>query len=276
MGAERVMNFKTDGLKIEYDLYGEGGRLIVILHGWGCAKEMFRPAAERLAKNGYTVAVPDLCGFGQSAEPPRPFSVGDYAAVFTKFIESFGARPVSLIGHSFGGRIIFKLYEQKHPPFLVERVMLIDAAGIRPKKTARQRISLLGYKIGRRFLSLPPLARCFPDAVENWRKRRGSADYSAVSGVMRQTLVLAVNEDLTHCMKNIDVPTLLFWGERDDATPLSDAKKMEKLIPDAGLVVVRDGSHFSFLDDAPLFFRVLDAFFGFRRSACGIWSICFS
>lgn len=162
MGAERVMNFEIDGLKIEYDLYGEGGRLIVILHGWGCAKEIFRPAAERLAKNGYTVAVPDLCGFGQSAEPPRPFSVGDYAAVFTKFIESFGARPVSLIGHSFGGRIIFKLYEQTRPPFLVERVMLIDAAGIRPKKTVCQRISLLGYKIGRRFLSLPPLARRRP------------------------------------------------------------------------------------------------------------------
>ena len=192
MGAERVMNFEIDGLKIEYDLYGEGGRLIVILHGWGCAKEIFRPAAERLAKNGYTV-------------------------------ESFGARPVSLIGHSFGGRIIFKLYEQTRPPFLVERVMLIDAAGIRPKKTVCQRISLLGYKIGRRFLSLPPLARRFPDAVENWRKRRGSADYSAASGVMRQTLVLAVNEDLTHCMKNINVPALLFWGERDGATPLSDA-----------------------------------------------------
>ena len=103
--------------------------------------------------------------------------------------------------------------------------MLIDAAGIRPKKTVCQRISLLGYKIGRRFLSLPPLARRFPDAVENWRKRRGSADYSAASGVMRQTLVLAVNEDLTHCMKNINVPALLFWGERDGATPLSDAKK---------------------------------------------------
>ena len=79
---------------------------------------------------------------------------------------------------------------------------------------------------------------------------------------MRQTLVLAVNEDLTHCMKNIDVPTLLFWGEADDATPLSDAKRMEKRIPDAGLVVVRGGSHFSFLDDTLLFFRVLDSFFG--------------
>ena len=113
-----------------------------------------------------------------------------------------------------------------------------------------------------RFLSLPPLARRFPNAVENWRRRRGSADYSAASPIMRQTLVLAVNEDLTHCMKNIDVPTLLFWGEADDATPLSDAKRMEKRIPDAGLVVVRGGSHFSFLDDTLLFFRVLDSFFG--------------
>lgn len=256
------MKAEIDGLTIEYDLYGAGERLVVFLHGWGCAKEIFRPAAERLAAAGYAVAVPDLCGFGQSAEPPRPFSVGDYAAVFTKFIESLGARRVSLVGHSFGGRIIFKLYEEGRPPFFVERIMLIDAAGVRPKKTLRQRLSLAFYKLGRRFLSLPPLARFFPNAVENWRRRRGSADYSAASPVMRQTLVLAVNEDLTHCMKNINVPTLLFWGEADDATPLSDAKRMEKRIPDAGLVVVRGGSHFSFLDDAPFFFRVLDSFFG--------------
>ena len=65
---------------------------------------------------------------------------------------------------------------------------------------------------------------------------------------MKKTLVLAVNEDLTNCLKNINCPTLLFWGDKDDATPISDAKTMEKKIPDAGLVVLEGGSHFSFLE----------------------------
>ena len=78
---------------------------------------------------------------------------------------------------------------------------------------------------------------------------------------MKKTLVLAVNEDLAHCLPLVTAPTLLFWGDADDATPLADAKRMERDIPDAGLVVVPGGSHFSFADDPALFARVLGAFF---------------
>ena len=58
-----------------------------------------------------------------------------------------------------------------------------------------------------------------------------------------------VNEDLKHVMPLIKAPTLLIWGENDTATPLSDAKTMEKLIPDAGLVSFPGCGHYSFLDN---------------------------
>ena len=248
------------GEKIAYQRYGSGEKLLVILHGWGCNKELFAPIAEHLTHR-YTVIVPDMPGCGESPEPPRPFSVGDYAELYAEFIKSFGFESVSLLGHSYGGRIIIKLFCMKDLPFTIERVCLVDAAGIRPKKRLGQKLSLLCYKCGRRFLSLPPMQKLFPDAVENWRKKRGSADYNSASEVMKKTLVLAVNEDLTNCLKNITAPTLLFWGDKDDATPLSDAKIMEKKIPDAGLVVLHGGTHFSFLENTPYFLRVADAFF---------------
>ena len=248
------------GEKIAYQRYGSGEKLLVILHGWGCSKEMFVPIAEHLARH-YTVVVPDLPGFGKSPEPPHPFSVGDYTDLLVDFIKSLGFGTVSLMGHSYGGRIIIKLFSMENLPFTVERVCLVDAAGIRPKKSLGQKLSLLCYTGGRRILSLPPLRRLFPNAVENWRKKRGSADFNAASEVMKKTLVLSVNEDLTPCLKNITSPTLLFWGDKDDATPLSDAKIMEKKIPDAGLVVLQGGSHYSFLENTPYFLRVADAFF---------------
>lgn len=248
------------GGKIAYQRYGSGEKLLVILHGWGCNKEMFAPIAEHLARR-YTVVVPDMPGCGESPEPPRPFSVGDYAELYTEFIKSFGFDSVSLLGHSYGGRIIIKLFSMGELPFKIERVCLVDAAGIRPKKSLGQKLSLLCYKGGRRILSLPPMQKLFPDAVEKWRAKRGSADYNSASEVMKKTLVLAVNEDLTNCLKNITAPTLLFWGDKDEATPLSDAKIMEKKIPDAGLVVLAGGSHFSFLENTPYFLRIADAFF---------------
>ena len=249
-----------DGQTIAYSTYGSGEELLVIFHGWGCNKEMFAAIAEHLSSK-FTVVVPDLCGFGESPEPPRAFSVNDYTELFIKFIASFGFKNVSLMGHSYGGRIIIKLFSKEHIPFEIKRVCLVDAAGIKPKKSMGQKLSLLCYKGGRRILSLPPMKKLFPDAIDNWRKKRGSADFNNASETMKKALVLAVNEDLTNCLKNITVPTLLFWGDKDDATPLSDAKIMEKKIPDAGLVVLEGGTHFSFLENTPFFLRVADSFF---------------
>ena len=246
--------------KLAYTQYGSGERLLVILHGWGCNKELFSALAEHFSA-GYTVVVPDLPGFGESPEPSAPYSVGDCTDLVIEFIKSLGFDRVSLLGHSYGGRLIIKLFSRGELPFTVEKVCLTDAAGIRPKKTVGQRLSLLCYKGGRRILSLPPLRKLFPNAIENWRKKRGSADFNNASEIMKKTLVLAVNEDLTNCLKNITCPTLLFWGDKDDATPLSDAKIMEKKIPDAGLVVLQGGTHYAFLENTPYFLRVLDAFF---------------
>jgi pimeloyl-ACP methyl ester carboxylesterase len=77
---------------------------------------------------------------------------------------------------------------------------------------------------------------------------------------MRAILSKVVNEDLKHVMPNIKAPTLLIWGENDTATPLSDAKTMEKLIPDAGLVSFAGCGHYSFLDNPVQFAAVLTSF----------------
>ena len=254
------MTYENGGVKVAYNLFGEGDELLVIFHGWGCNKELFTPIAEHLAKK-YTVAVCDMPGFGESPEPPHPFTVRDYADLYVGFIKSLGFETVSLMGHSYGGRIIIKMFSCGMLPFGIKRVCLVDAAGIKPRKTLGQKFSLLCYKGGRRILSLPPLKKLFPDAIDNWRKKRGSADFNNASEIMKKTLVLAVNEDLTNCLKNINCPTLLFWGDKDDATPISDAKTMEKKIPDAGLVILEGGSHFSFLENTPFFLRVADSFF---------------
>ena len=78
---------------------------------------------------------------------------------------------------------------------------------------------------------------------------------------MRDTLVKTVNEDLTDLLPNIKQSTLLIWGDKDTATPIEDAKKMESLIKDSGLVTVEGAGHFSFLEQPILINRVLDSFF---------------
>ena len=77
---------------------------------------------------------------------------------------------------------------------------------------------------------------------------------------MRSILSRVVNEDLCHLMPSIKAPTLLIWGENDTATPLRDARRMERLIPDAGLVSFPGCGHYSFLDNPVQFAAVLRSF----------------
>ena len=88
----------------------------------------------------------------------------------------------------------------------------------------------------------------------------GSSDYKNSTPMMRQIMSKVVNEDLQHLMPSIEAETLLVWGELDDATPLSDAKIMERKIPGAGLVVFNGVGHYSYLDCLGQFLRVMDVF----------------
>ena len=137
------MTFENNGIKVAYNLFGEGSELLVIFHGWGCNKEMFSPIAEHLAKS-YTVAVCDMPGCGESPEPSSPFTVGDYAKLYIEFIKSLGFESVSLMGHSYGGRIIIKLFSLGALPFRIKRVCLVDAADRGQQKCHR----MLGNRVG--------------------------------------------------------------------------------------------------------------------------------
>ena len=257
-----------DGLKTEYierraRSESAGGELVLLLHGWGSRAGLF-DGLINLCSQKYLAVAPDMPGFGGSDEPPEPWDVNRYADFILRFIEPYKPQSVILIGHSFGGRVILKLTERKLP-FEIKKIILIDAAGIKPKKTLKQKISLICYKIGRAVLSFAPVKAMFPDALENLRKKRGSADYQSATPVMRQTLVKVVNEDLKHTLPNIKAPTLLIWGTADTATPLSDAELMEKLIPDAGLVKVQGAGHYSFLEAPEFVERVVASFLKIER-----------
>ena len=103
--------------------------------------------------------------------------------------------------------------------------------------------------------------KIFPNALNNLKKKFGSADYRNATPIMRDTLVKTVNEDLTDLLPNIKQSTLLIWGENDTATPLEDAKKMESLIKDSGLVTIKGAGHFSFVEQPAFVNRVLNSFF---------------
>lgn len=263
-----VMELEIDGYKIHYKFSGkeDAEHTAVILQGWGTKLELYDGMAAVLAEE-YRVLQFDLPGFGGSTEPREAWAVEDYMSFFVKLAQTMGLQRVSLIGHSYGGRIIIRLAERMHKkdlPFTIEKIALVDSAGIVPEKTPEQLKKIRRYKRWKKLADTKLARALFPDLIETWKSRQGSEDYRNASPMMRQCLVKAVNQDLREYLPMIPVDTLLVWGDQDTATPLSDAQLMEKMIPQAGLAVIKGAGHFCFIERPAVFNAILQAYFSMK------------
>lgn len=241
-------------IKLSYDVQGSG-KPVIILHGWGCTKETVQSISNHVSKTHLVYSL-DMPGFGETPPPNEVFGIEQYTQIVEQFCQKLNITNPILIGHSFGGRISI-LFSSRNK---TDKVVLVDSAGIVPKRTLKYHIKVRSYKLFKKLLPIFIGKANAQKKIEAKQNNSGSADYRAAKGIMRAIFVKIVNEDLKHVMPNIKAPTLMIWGELDTATPLSDARIMEKLIKGSGVAVMKGCGHYSFLDNPRQFAAILDAF----------------
>lgn len=253
---DKKMMTKIDiqGQTIHYTERG-AGRAVVLLHGWGANLQSFGRLIPELEKH-FKVYALDFPGFGESPEPTEVWGVEEYTVMVENFVRKLEIEEPVLLGHSFGGRVSI-VYASRNP---VRKLILADAAGIKPRRSLKYYVKVYSFKFCRKMLPFFVGRSKAKQWVEQYRKKSGSSDYNNASGVMRNILVKVVNQDLKSYLPHIQAPTLLIWGENDTATPVRDAKIMERLIPDSGLAVLKNAGHFSFLDKPYEFQLIMDSF----------------
>ncbi len=238
------MFVNIDGLNIEYCDEGSGTP-VLLLHGWGASYDTYRGVINTLKDRCRVVAL-NFPGCANSDIMKSPWTLEDYCDFVLKFMKEVNLENPIMFGHSHGGRVTLKLVADKRvkPP----KIVLIDSAGLIPKKSLKQKWRAKSFKIIKNTLTLPIIKSFSGGLLEKARNHYGSADYNAAPPILRQTLVSLVNTDLRDILPNISCPTLLIWGENDTATPLSDAKIIESKISDCGLCVMKGCGHFSFCE----------------------------
>ena len=250
---------KLIGLNIHYVKQGEGTPFL-ILAGWGTTIATYQGLIDDISEFA-TVYCLEMPGCGSSDEPTEALTSDDYAKLVEEFITKQKIKKLNLFGHSNGGRTIIKMLGQnKKQDFEVEKIILTGCAGIVHKKSSKDKAKTKLVKAGKKVIESKLAKKLAPNLEEKLKKRMGSDDYRAATPVMRKTLVNLVNEDLRDLLPNIKQPTLLLWGENDDATPISDGELMEELIPDAGLVMFPYSTHFAFLENRDRFREIIKTF----------------
>jgi len=238
-GAE-LMVFRLDGDSVPDSATGPVE--LIWAHGWGQTHEAMLPLAQAMRHAARSILV-DLPGFGASPLPPAPWSTADYADAMAEWLVGLPPARRIWIAHSFGCRVGLQL-AARHAESLAG-LFLIAAAGLPPRRTPWARARMMGrrwaFRLARHFTPEGP-------ARDRLRSRFGSADYRA-AGPLRPILVKAVGEDLTAVARAVPLPAVLVYGDRDRETPPEMGMRLNNLMPQSRLYVLRGFDHWSLLTD---------------------------
>ncbi len=230
------MEITINGIKTDYKTFGEGTPFLV-LHGWGSNSERWENVAQLISQKGFKVIVPNLPGFGRSDFLSVPWNTNKYIDWVEQFIKQMNLGDFYLLGHSFGGALASKL-AVKHAQE-IKKLFLVSAACVR-KKTTKKDFFTKVSKIIKLFYFLPCYSY-FRKAVYKFIIRK--SDYLYVEGVMKETYLNIISEDLSFHLPFIKVPTVIIWGGKDEFTPIEDAYFISKQIKNSKLVIIPGAGH---------------------------------
>lgn len=259
------MQIILNSLVISYERYSSRNNLaqrnLILLHGWGCDSSIWNNILDDLAISA-NVIVLDLPGFGASSAPKTAFKVVDYVNIVSLFIQKLNLKNVTMLGHSFGGRVAIK-YASLFPE-QVSRLILVAPAGITINKHCFKNFCYkIVAKIGNIIFSLPMLNRYRDQARRKFYKQIDSVDYIN-SGILKETFLNVINEDLSPDASRVTAQTVIIYGVDDKDVELESVRRLCDLIKNSELKILENAGHFPWLGQKEKFIMLIKLILNFE------------
>jgi pimeloyl-ACP methyl ester carboxylesterase len=244
-------------VKVTIDARGAGEPL-VLLHGLGASRSVWRRAAPRLARERLVLA-PDLPGLGGSPPAGPGFELVGVAEALADPLAERAGGSFDLLGTSLGGAVALTL-AAAHPE-LVRRLVLAAPAGFTPWPwplaafaapgvgAVSDRVMAVRRIVGTRAPGSAALRRALLWGAVAEPARLSAGDARALFEASRGSerigaaLTAVLRADLRPLLRSLDVPLGLIWGERDRVVPVSTLKSLRALRPDAVVETIPDAAH---------------------------------
>jgi len=223
-----------DGVAMHYYCAGRRGTPVILIHGLGSSAETWAALIPPLSKE-FLVYAPDLPGFGRTPLAPEGTNIRTHVLYLERFLDALGYPRVTLVGNSLGGWIATR-FAVEHPE-RVERLYLLNSAGLRRKNlhspyvedriaAKRSLENMLGYSF--------PVPKFVLDALVR------NSQTPAYAGFIRG---YDPREELDSVLADVQVPTTIIWGERDNLLPLICAYDFHKGIANSELLLMPRVGH---------------------------------
>jgi pimeloyl-ACP methyl ester carboxylesterase len=249
------------------------GDPVVLVHGLGGCWQNWLENIPRLARS-HRVIVPDLPGFGASPMPGWEISISAYGKLLNLLCEALETGPVALVGNSMGGFVSAEVTVAQ--PASVSRLALVSAAGVSharmyraPAETAGRMVRAatpLALRYRERALQRPRLRhRVFRNLFYMPNALRPELIWEIThQGIRSPGLVAAIRAlagyDILDRLDDVQIPTLIVWGQHDYVVPPRDAREYARLIPHARLEIFARCGHLPMAERPERFNRLLEEF----------------
>ena len=249
---------KLNSINIRYWNMGEG-EPIILLHGGNSCIEIWSFNIIELAKH-YRVYAFDLVGHGLSDKPKADYSLDYQVNFLQRLMDALCIDRATLIGNSMGGSIALKFairFAER-----VNKLVLISSFGLGREIDLFKRILaifpfLVNFSSPSRLGAKAALSSCVYDAKFPPEWIELSYQYFQLPNKKRTLksmiktnfnfwgLRYEVFEPIVTQLKNITVPTLIFWGKQDRVIPVKHANIAAKEIPNSYLHVFDRCGHWA-------------------------------
>jgi pimeloyl-ACP methyl ester carboxylesterase len=247
---------EVHGHSLAYREVGEGPPL-VLLHGFLCDSRCWRPQLADLS-DLFRVLAWDAPGAGSSADPLDTFTTTDWARCLAGFLDLVGIERAQVLGLSWGGILAQEFY-RSYPDRVLTLILCDTYAGWKgslPESACKKRLE-------RCFLesSLPAeefVARWVPEFFTEGASNDLKEEMRVVVSEFhplgfRLMAKSSADTDTTDLLPNIEVPTLLVWGDDDQRSPLNIAEQFRDTIPNAELAIIANAGHLSNMEQPEMF-----------------------
>jgi pimeloyl-ACP methyl ester carboxylesterase len=258
--------------EVNYVELGEGEPLVMV-HGLGGCWQNWLENIPHFARDRRVIAL-DLPGFGESPMPGWEISIKAYGAVVSALCRELEIDRVPLVGNSMGGFISAEVAVSE--PTAVERLVLVGAAGVSHARMYRAPAETMGR-----------MARAAAPFAVRYRERtlrrpglrhRVFRNLFYKPTALRPELVLEISKfglespglvaalralagyDILDRLADVEIPTLIVWGQNDYVVPPRDALEYARLIPHAQLQIFNRCGHLPMAERPVRFNRLLDQF----------------
>lgn len=260
------MYLERDGVRLFYDVQGEGEPTILLVHGWGFSHEIWREQVEEFSKD-HRVVTPDLRGYGRSDKPETEYTFELFADDLDYLIRSLDLEKPILVGWSMGASIALE-YAATHPE-QVSKLVLVDGT---PVLVASEDFPYAGppealvglstameqdYSAGMRAFAELIFPEPGTDQLKEWAY---GLTQQTTPSIALNTIANSAAADLRPLLDRIKAPTLILHGELDQACTPAANQYMHSQIPDSRIHEFAGKGHAPFLTDTEAFNKQLRGF----------------